>query len=153
MYRVEDDLKEFVESGPAVMIGTGDGDRRPHVMFGWSPRVGADRTSIEVFLDAARADTTLRNLQANGRIAMTIADPVSYRSVQFKGRFRGSEPPTKSDLAWVRRGREAFLAVTSLIGDAPGMIRSLWLDAVVRIDFDIENAYDQTPGPGAGKPL
>lgn len=53
----------------------------------------------------------------------------------------------------MRRGREAFVARTSLIGDSPDMVRSLWLDDVVRVAFEVEAAFDQTPGPEAGKPL
>jgi hypothetical protein len=41
----------------------------------------------------------------------------------------------------------------ALIGDPPEIIRSLWLDDIVRLTFDVDAAYDQTPGPEAGKPL
>ena len=153
MFRIDADLKEFVESGVAGLVGTGDGDARPCCAYGWAPRVGADGGTIDVFLDAERSEPTLSNLKANGRVAMTLADPVSYRSVQLKGTFRESGEPDEADREWVQRQREAFLTATTLIGDPPAVVRNAWLDDVVRVTFAPEVAFDQTPGPGAGKPL
>ena len=112
-----------------------------------------DGSTIDVFLDEARAAQTLANARANGRVAMTIADPVSVRSVQFKGAFIEAGEATEEDQAWVLRHREAFVVTTSLVGDPPAIIRGLWMDEVVRLSFHAEVAFDQTPGPNAGKPL
>jgi hypothetical protein len=153
MFRIKADLKELLESGVVVIVGTGDSDAGPCCAYGWAPRVEADGTTVDVFLDAERADQTVANLKANGRIAVTVADPVSYRSVQLKGTFRDTAPPDEADKAWVQGQREAFLTVTTLIGDPPGVVRNLWLDDVVRVTFAPEAAFDQTPGPEAGKRL
>jgi hypothetical protein len=115
--------------------------------------VHEDGRTIDVFLDAARASQTLANLRANGRIAMTIAHPVTVRSVQFKGTFLGDGSPSVDDVQWVRHRREEFSVSTALVGDPPEVIRNLWLPDVVRISFEVEQAFDQTPGPEAGKPL
>jgi Pyridoxamine 5'-phosphate oxidase len=153
MYQIDDNLKEFVQSGVAAIVATGDSRRRPHVKMGWSPRVHEDGQTVDVFLDAARASQTLTNLRQNGRIAMTVVHPVSVRSVQFKGTFGGEGSPSPDDVRWVQRGREEFSVSTALVGDPPEVIRNLWLPDVVRISFVVEQAFDQTPGPEAGKPL
>jgi hypothetical protein len=150
---IDGDLKEFVESGVAVLVGTSDADRHPHVTYGWGPRVRHDGSTIDVFLDQPRAEQTLANARDTGRIAMTIADPVSVRSVQFKGLFIEAGDASDQDLAWVQRHREAFVVSTSLVGDPPAVIRSLWIDEVVRLSFRVERGFDQTPGPNAGQPL
>ena len=152
-FTIDADLKEFVESGVAVLVGTGDAERRPHVTYGWGPRVRDDGSTIDVFLDEPRSARTFANARANGRVAMTIADPVSVRSVQFKGAFIDDGSASGEDIAWVQRHREAFVVSTSLIGDPPNIIRSMWMDQVVRLSFRVETAFDQTPGPNAGKPL
>jgi hypothetical protein len=153
MYTIADDLKEFVESGVATIVGTGNEAGRPTVAFGWAPRVAGDRTTIEFFLDTARADTTLANLEANGKIAVTLAHPVSYRSVQFKGHFLEVHETTEADKPWVQQQRDAFVTTTSLIGDPPGIIQKMWMEDTLRVAFRVERAFDQTPGPEAGKPL
>lgn len=152
MFTFTDDLREFVALPVAVLVGTGDSDRRPEGLGGWGPRVSGEH-SLDVFLDAERADRTLANLRDNGRIAVTLAYPITHRSVQFKGRMREVAPPTPEDIEFVQTHREAFVVVTSLIGDPPEAIRAMWLDDVVRVTMEVEAAFDQTPGPGAGKPL
>ena len=153
MYVIDDDIKDLIETGAATVVGTADAQGRPHVAIAWGPRVQEDRTSVSVFLDSARAAPLLRDLQATGRIAMTVSYPVSYRSVQLKGRSTRVVAPDAEDRDWVQRSREAFMASTALIGDPPGVIRNLWMQDVVRIDFEVEHAFDQTPGPEAGAPL
>lgn len=153
MSRIDEPLAQFVQSGAAAIVGTASDDGDPHVTFGWAPRVRDGGATLEVFLDAGRAAPALADLRDNGRIAVTVADPVSYRAVQFKGRFAGTAPPTDADAVWVAAYREAFLVNTSLVGDPPGVIRNMWLDEVVRVWMTVERAFDQTPGPQAGKPL
>lgn len=153
MFQIDGSMKEFVESGVAVLVGTGSADGRPHVAQGWGPRVRDDGTSMDVFLDVSRADLSLANLNSNGRIAVTFAHPVTYRSVQFKGAFRESSEPDEADRSWVQQHRENFLVTTSLVGDPAWVIRNMWLEETVRVAFEVERAFDQTPGPEAGKPL
>jgi len=152
-FHIDPEMKELIESGVAVLVATGDAERRPHVTYGWGPRVRDDGTTVDVFLDRERSAETLRNAKANAHIAMTVAHPVSYRSAQFKGCFIDAGDPTDEDEAWVRRHREAFVVSTSLVGDPPGVVSGFWMDDVVRVTFRVERAYNQTPGPDAGKPL
>lgn len=153
MYEVSDELKALLESGVAVLVGTGDNASHPRVDYGWGPRLRPDRLTIDVFLDTARAGRALANLKVNPKIAMTVADVVSYRSVQLKGTFRETRAANDGDHAWVQQRREAFLSATSLIGDPPDLVRNLWLDDILCVTFVVEAAFDQTPGPGAGRPL
>lgn len=149
---VDDDLKDLLESGVAVIVGTADATLRPHVHPGWGPRLLEDRRTIQLFLETARAAQALSDLAERDRVAVTIADPVSYRSVQFKGRYTGNAPATPEDEIWVQRHRDAFGSSTALIGDSPTAIRNVWMNGtILRIDFEVEAAFDQTPGPHAGR--
>jgi hypothetical protein len=152
MYPIHDDLKDFIESDVATLIGSAESPERPHIAWGWAPRV-KDEGVIEVFLDAERADRTIANLRANPRIALTMAQPITYRSVQLKGDFLDVSPPSEEDEVYVQRRREGFVSACVLVGDPPEAIRNLWLDDVVGITFSVDRAFDQTPGPNAGKPL
>jgi hypothetical protein len=153
MFQIDDELKEFIESGVATIVGTGNGAGWPSIAFAWAPRVTEDRDTVEFFVDTPRADTLLANLRENGQIAVTMADPVSYRSVQFKGRFIDASETRDEDKPWVQQQREAFVTTTSLIGDPPGIIQKMWMDETTRVAFKVERAFDQTPGPEAGRPL
>jgi hypothetical protein len=152
-FHIDADLKEFLESGVAVIVSTGDGQRRPHVMYGWGPRVRDDSASLEVFVDKPRADQTIANATKNGQIAVTVAHPVSYRSVQLKGTFIGNDEATAADRAWIASHHEAFIVSTSLVGDPPEAIRGMWTEEFVKLSMTVDRAFDQTPGPEAARPL
>lgn len=152
-YRIDDGLKELLESGVGVLVATGDAHGRPHIAYGWGPRIADDRATVDVFLDTARSAQALADLRSTGQIAMTVAHPVSYRSAQIKGDYRDDGDADDDDRAWVARHRDEFLTATSLVGDPPDAIRNLWMEDVVRVSFTVQRAFDQTPGPEAGKPL
>ena len=154
MFVIPDELKEFLESGVAVIVGTADDQGRPHLGFVWGLRVHDDRTAVTIFIESARAEPTLGDLRANGRIAVTAASPVSYRSIQLKGRSTAIGQTDEADRARVQRHRDAFMTETALVGDSPAVIRNVWMEGdVIRVDVDVERAFDQTPGADAGNPL
>ena len=148
-----DALKTFVQSGVAVVIGTRDGELAPEIVRGWGPRVLTDARSVEVFLDRVAAAKTVANAYQNGQIAMNCSSPTSYQAVQLKGRLLEVGEPGAGDLAWVEQHREAFAAAAAMLGLPPQMTRRLWSADVLRLRFAVDEAYDQTPGPVAGRAL
>jgi hypothetical protein len=154
MFRIDDALKEFIEGGVAVVLGTASQDRRPHVTYVWGPKVVDSREGLQVFLERARLAQPEANLENTTVAAVTMADPITYRSIQLKGRYLASTPATEEEEAWVQRHRQAFASATALVGDPPGVRRNVWMDdRLVRLEFKVETAFDQTPGPNAGQPL
>jgi hypothetical protein len=153
MYQFDPDTTAFLDgAGLAAQVGSADPAGRPQVAVAWGPRENGDGT-ISVFLDTARAGRTLANLAMNRNIALIVADPISYRSIQFKGEWLTTAVPTEDERAWVQRHREVFASNLALVGDSPGAIRNMWMDEITRIDFTVRAAFDQTPGPRAGQPL
>jgi hypothetical protein len=133
-------------------MGTASAEGKPHAVAGWGARVNGDGT-MSVFIEAKRAARPLANLATNPKIAVVFGDPITYRSVQLKGRWRSTAVPSEEDERWVTHHRDLFHSTTALVGDNPNSIRNLWMDEVTRIDFDVHEAFDQTPGPEAGRPL
>ncbi len=152
MYQLDAELKAFLESGVALQAGTADLDGKPHGGSAWGPRVNSDG-SVSIFLDTRRAARPLANLAVNPRIAVVFGDPVSYRSVQLKGRWIATSAATPEENEWVTRHRETLATNLVLVGDDPNSVRNLWMTDVLRIDFVVDAAFDQTPGPNAGMPL
>ena len=153
MYRVDAEMRELLEGGTAVILGTADAGGKPHVLYAWGPRFAGDGASLTLFIDAGRSERTLANVGENPQMAVTFALPTTYRSVQLKGRFLQTCAATTEDEARVQDHREAFTSQVSLVGDSPEAARKRWMKDVLRIDMAIETAFDQTPGPNAGNPL
>ena len=86
-------------------------------------------------------------------VAVVIAAPTTYRSIQLKGHFVEAAPPEPGDAEWVQRHRDLYAAATALVGQAPHASRNLGKKEVLRMRFSVEDAFDQTPGPQAGARL
>ncbi len=153
MHELDEVTAAFLQlSGLAAQVGSAGPDGRPQVAAAWGPRYNSDGT-MTVYLDTARAGQTLANLAMNRNIALILADPISYKSVQIKGEWLSAAPPSEEERGAVQRHREAFASNLALVGDKPDAIRNLWMEDVTRIDFAVHAAFDQTPGPQAGQPL
>jgi hypothetical protein len=71
----------------------------------------------------------------------------------LKGRILESGEPTAEDREWVERHRNAFAAQTEVLGVPRSLISKLFTEDLVKIRFAVQQAFDQTPGPGAGGAL
>lgn len=153
MFTIDDELKEFCESGVSVIVGVVDSLGRPRVGNAWGPRVHPGGARLSLYVETARAPALLDGRESNSMMAATFTDPVSARSIQVKGRILEVGDPNEAEQAWIERHRDAMTVSCALIGDPPHIIRNLWTDPSVRVDVAVERAFDQTPGPQAGRPL
>ncbi len=85
-------------------------------------------------------------------IAVTGADVRTLASVQVKGRLRRLGAGTGADLA---RALRAFDGFATAVVETDGFDEALiarWMPASVHVAaVEVEEAYDQTPGPSAGR--
>lgn len=152
MFVIDSEMKAFLQGGVASQLGTASAEGRPNAVNAWGPRVNEDG-SLTIFIDTVRAAGPLSNLATNPRAAVIFADPITYRSIQLKGRWRGASRPTPEEERWVARHRDSLSAALAVIGDDPESKRNTAWDDLTRIDLDVDHAFDQTPGPQAGRPL
>jgi hypothetical protein len=146
-------LKDFLESGLAVMVATRSADLLPTSLRGWGPRISEDGAGVTVFIDRPAAAEMVANLRDNGRISMCVTDVLSLRSVQLKGRCVEIGDPRAEDLSHIDDHRKAFTENCGAIGFPAPVIRNLWSTQVVKLRFLVEDIFDQTPGPKAGAHL
>jgi hypothetical protein len=153
MAEIDEDLKAFLESDVAMVVGTRDSELTPEVVMGWGPRVCEGGREVELFVDRAKGQRTLANLRDNRLLAITCTSPITYRSVQLKGWCIEIGDPVPDDEPWVAHHREAFSESARARGLPAHVTRNLWSRDVVKLRLLVEERYDQTPGPGAGKKL
>jgi hypothetical protein len=154
---IDDALKIFLETGGcAVVVGTRDAALAPEITRAWGLRIIDPRT-VELCLGMPSSMRTLENLQDNGQLAVTSVSPMDYRQVQLKGRAAETLAPTDEDRLQVERHQHAFMRQVEHVGLGAEQCRRFWsqddADAMVKLRFVVEEAYDQTPGPDAGRPL
>ena len=89
-----------------------------------------------------------------GVIAITAADVRTLRSVQLKGRIVGVEPTSPQDeaVAAEHSGR-FFEAIHETDGHDLAAIRQMLPLRTLTVEVVVEELFDQTPGPDAGRPV
>ena len=87
------ELKDFLESGVSVVVGTRDSACDPEAVRAWGPRVGHDGRSVSLCVALATSGRTLNNMRDNGCVAVTFCLPSNYKTIQLKGRYVGTERP------------------------------------------------------------
>lgn len=124
---------------------------RGHRVSAW--QVGNDRRRLTAFVAETFTDGLLEALEDNGQLALTVEEFPSHETYQFKGRFLRHRPIVADDLKIVERVRERFVKrMKSLNSDAPPSVLSDYiLKPLVAIEFEVQDIFVQTPGPGAGK--
>ena len=156
---ISDAMKDFLESGVSVVIGTRDMGLVPEIVRGWGPILSKDRQSISICVARAVASRTLDNLSIIGRISVAFTLPTNLHSVQVKGKWIESTEPNAADLTAVEQHREAFALLNERVGIPRRAMETFWQreletsNVLVKLRFIPEQIFNQTPGPEAGSRL
>jgi hypothetical protein len=146
---------EFLR-GPSVMqVATRDGEFWPDHAYVGGAVPHEDRQTVTFFVYEKRAKQILRNVENNGRIALTLGQ-ASHEAYQLKGTYLSSRPATEEDYALVEAYRNALYASLSQLWPeemAKKLVLGMAYRPAVAITFRVEDIYLQTPGPGAGERL
>jgi hypothetical protein len=72
----------------------------------------------------------------------------------MKGRVIGLEPPTEADLAAFRDHTDRFFAAVVISDGNPiEQLHRLLPAETMTVEVEVDEQFDQTPGPGAGATL
>jgi hypothetical protein len=106
---------------------------------------------MTVFLPKATATPTLANLEDNGAIAVTLTRPADHKSLQLKGKVLAIRDALEADLQLLHLHRAALTEQFAQVGVPRQITRRLTCWPSVAVDFEVHDAFTQTPGPGAGE--
>ena len=103
---------------------------------------------------AATAAPTIANLESTGVVAVTGTDVATFFSVQIKGRGVRVEPCTDDDRARSDDYIDGFFqAIHEADGTAVELLEVLRPRERFALVMTVEELFDQTPGPTAGRSL
>src|SRR5215831_15643516 len=123
---ISDTMKDFLESGVSVVVGTRDMGLVPEIVRGWGPILSKDRQSISLCVAKAVAARTLDNLSTIGQISVAFTLPTNLQSVQVKGTWIESTEPDTADMTAVEQHREAFTSLNERVGIPRRMMETFW---------------------------
>ncbi len=148
---LDDEVAAVVRAGVPIVIGTCDADNRPSVTRGWAASVEDGGATVALFVSRAQSETTLVDLETNGRIAVTFSRPRDYLTFQLKGTCTHIGDADEADVLRVERYWDALVQSLGEIGVPERLSRGMWCEGLVRVAFRVEHCYRQTPGPKAGE--
>ena len=142
-----------LESGCSISVATVGPDGAPYATRGFGLTV-LDDDHVRLFLDADD-HLVLTHLKGGGPIAVTGVDVATLRAVQIKG--TAGEPAAtldREDLERAGRHIESFFHnVSRMEGTPVALLERLRPRAFAVCTVAVTDAFDQTPGPGAGASL
>jgi len=148
---IGEDAIAFLRSRPISMLCTRDARNHPaaHECF----LADIQPTRVIGLVAAHLARNLEENVRDNGAAALVVSrQPGDHRSVQLKGRINELDGPGPFT--------ELFAATRPFIDSYAQFVgedraRDLWfrisLQPMYRLRLDVAQAFDQTPGPGAGR--
>ena len=149
------ELAEFCQSGISIVIAARDAGGKPVAGTAKACRITSDGR-MRIFL-AEPANAALLAAFAQGSpVAATFSAPRTHRSIQVKSSSARKVDLEEGDpgetLRQVRAfaGELVFVNYTQRFASAFTAYRP---DEIVAVEFSPEEAFVQTPGPGAGEQL
>ena len=94
------------------------------------------------------------NLERNAAVAIGFSPPTIARAVQVKGVATVVREPEADDLERAERHFRLFEAEAARIGAPAELSQRMFVrKGLVAVGFSIDEVFDQTPGPTAGRRL
>lgn len=145
----------FIQGGVSVVVSTRNMALIPNVVRGCGCRVSRDRRRVTVLVENSRSGTIVDDVRANGMVAVVFSQPSTHRTLQLKGVDATVADGTAADLRTSRRHLEAWLADMQRLGYDPAFVRAVRGEGtdLAAINFSVSAAFEQTPGPAAGRRL
>jgi hypothetical protein len=152
--QIDDGIRaHIVENVGTILVGTRDATLTPEITRGWGPTILPDGHTIDLCVSLSAGAKTLDNLRDHEELAVTFHQTVTYKTVQLKGRFLDSGELTRQDWESVERQKSTLTEQAKIHGIPLSIGSRIFTPDLVRIRFVVQQAFEQTPGPGAGGTL
>lgn len=141
----------MLERGCGLIVGSTTPDGEPCAERAWAARV-VDEASKRLRITLGAHDERVRAGLVPGRtIALTGADVRTVVAVQVKGPITWCGPADETDLVVMGLQTDVFLdAIHEVDGNPVEQLRRMLPIDVVSVEFEVVEAFDQSPGPEAG---
>jgi hypothetical protein len=146
-------LVDFMHGSVLAFVGTRDARLRPAVTWAFGLRAAAATGEITAFVPDVEIEQTRNNLSHNGLVALTVVHPISHECYQFKGKLAGMRATTDEERAVQDILRSKLVTLLAVFPPGQALISRLVVAPSTAISLKVEQAFLQTPGPGAGRQL
>ena len=151
---IADELADFIESGVSISLASCSAALLPAVSRAKGCRVVRGSPGrLRLLVAASECPELIDAVRSTHALAVTFSHPTRHRTLQFKGRDARVDLPEPLDLAAAAAYERSFGETLAGIG-FPRAFTHAFLSAGASdlqvLEFTPTDAFQQTPGPGAG---
>jgi hypothetical protein len=150
------DLLAMIARGVSVNVASRDASLRPSLMRAVGSDISSDGSLVTVYLARSQSRQLIQDIASTGQLAVVFSEPATHRTVQLKAGSATHRPATEADRPLLARYLGSMEHEIGRVGYPPVVTRAMLahkLEDVVAVTFTPEQAFDQTPGPQAGRRL
>jgi len=145
-----DELVTLIQGGVSLLMGTCSDDLIPESVRCAGLRVWPCACKLTVLVPKGTGEITIANLRSNGRVALTMSQIETHRTLQVKGSVPDIRDGGEEDHALCLRYAPKLRKALAWVGLPEGVTSGLSLWPAWAVDVDILQVFAQTPGPMAG---
>ena len=149
----DDRIRCCLGTGTSIFVGTIGADGTPMCCRAIALRSDDDLASATIYVPIATSRDTLTNLATTHRLAVVVTKPVEHMSVQLKGASCTARLARDDEEAFVRSRLDNLAEVLDRIGVPRRATRSFVHWPAFAIEMQVDEIFEQTPGPRAGTRL
>lgn len=146
-------LREYLEPRVSIIVGTVSAEKMPASCRAIAMRADEELREFTVYVPMATSQETIANVAATRRIAVACTRPLTHSTIQIKGTVREVRLASDSEREFVHGRLEAFADELADLGYPRRGISGIAHWPAFAIAIELEQLFEQTPGPNAGVPL
>lgn len=147
------ELVDFTESGVSILVASCREGGLPACVRGVGAAVARGRKQVTVYVTDEVSGELLEGLQPGRPIAVTLCRPIDHRTIQLKGPVLEVRPSGDGDRLVQERYLAGFVEQLYCVGLPRAITQRLRIFPSTAVVFEVDELFDQTPGPGAGQVL
>ena len=142
-----------LERGSSVLLASVDGKGMPACCRAIAVNSGDGFRTLTVYVPVATSREIIANVASSRRMAISVTHPLEHYSVQLKGTTTSIRLARDDEQDFVETRVLDFSDVLFEIGLPRKITRSIAHWPAFAIDVNVEQVFEQTPGPNAGNPM
>lgn len=147
---------QFITRRVAMNVASCDAARTPSVSRAFGCRVSPDRRVVTVFLAVPYSAAVLADLRRGAAVAVVFTLPSTHETLQLKGTHALIVPLEDGDRELMRSYGKSFHDELDALGYHDPFASEIIAgteEEAVGVRFTLTAAFEQTPGPNAGRSL
>lgn len=143
-------VQKCLDEGRSVLLSSVDPSGSPAFCRGLAVIWPDDLKTMTAYVPVATSRDIIAAVASTRRVAVSITQPLDHASIQLKGTTTNVRLASEQERVLIDERLEQFADVLAEVGLPRRITRSLTHWPAFAIELNVEEIFEQTPGPKAG---